>query len=274
MLAETGQESRCAITIKAVAYREAAPGYQVRPHTQTAYQWYAVLSGGVDMTIDDEVFELQPTESILVPPGAIRSPAMRGTPPRYLWCVFTNERLHLDGMERRVLGFPDSLRVDLEELVGELSQAPRLDSDPLVEALVVRLLVALQRQNASPGQGPVSNLAEADAYRRSVVRRAGVFMGRNLHRQLTRAEVAAAAGVSEPHLARLFRQVTGETPVQRLTQMRMLFAKQLLVGSSLSVSDIACETGYSSTSHFNAIFRRTTGRTPSEYRARGVRSDG
>ncbi|MDX9980643.1 MAG: AraC family transcriptional regulator [Lentisphaeria bacterium] len=271
---ETGLESRCAIVIKAVAYREAAADYRVRPHTQTTHQWYVVLAGGVDMTVDDELFTLRPLESILIPPGAIRSPAMHGLPPKYLWCVFDNERLHLDRLERRVLGIPEPLRVDLEDLVGELKQVPRLDSDALVEALVVRLLIGVQRLNTSPGQGPTASLAEPDAYRRNVVKRAGVFMGRNLHRPLTRAEIAAAAGVSEPHLARLFRQVTGETLVQRLTQMRVLFAKQLLVGSSLPVSEVAFEVGYSSASHFNVVFRRATGRTPSEYRASASRSQG
>ena len=52
----------------------------------------------------------------------------------------------------------------------------------------------------------------------------------------------------------------------RLVQLRIDRAKQLLLESSLPISEISLQVGYTNFSHFTQTFRKMTGVTPSDYR--------
>jgi AraC family transcriptional regulator, regulatory protein of adaptative response / DNA-3-methyladenine glycosylase II len=80
------------------------------------------------------------------------------------------------------------------------------------------------------------------------------------------ATVGQRLGVSERHLRRLFAQYVGVNPLQYVQTRRLLFAKQLLVDSSLRVSDIALIVGFGSVRRFNTLLRTRYGLTPTELR--------
>lgn len=89
--------------------------------------------------------------------------------------------------------------------------------------------------------------------------------------ELDLAALAAAAHFSPWHFLRLFRAAYGETPHQYLTRRRIERAKELLVGTDLSVTDVCLAVGYSSLGSFSMLFRRYAGRPPQHYRARVFR---
>jgi AraC-like DNA-binding protein len=82
------------------------------------------------------------------------------------------------------------------------------------------------------------------------------------------AEVANQACLSPYHFHRLFREVFRETPNQYLQRKRLANAQRLLERSEQSVTDICLEVGFESISSFSALFRRTFGCPPREYRFR------
>jgi AraC family transcriptional regulator len=82
------------------------------------------------------------------------------------------------------------------------------------------------------------------------------------------AELAATAGVHPVHLARAFRRHHGCTVGAYLRRRRVDRACRLLEASSLSLSQIALEAGFSHHSHFANAFKRATGLTPAAYRRR------
>ncbi len=82
------------------------------------------------------------------------------------------------------------------------------------------------------------------------------------------SDIYALAGYSPPVVIRSFERYTGQTVVAYLTKVKMDFAKQMLESSDLTVLDIAGRLGYGSVSHFNRLFRSSTGVTPRTYRLR------
>ena len=64
-----------------------------------------------------------------------------------------------------------------------------------------------------------------------------------------------------------FHRVTGTTPARLQAELRVERAKQLLADRTKSLTQIAAEVGCYDTSHLIRLFRRVTGRSPSEYRA-------
>lgn len=85
---------------------------------------------------------------------------------------------------------------------------------------------------------------------------------------LTLEKVADEIGFSKFHFSRLFKQYTNFTFCDYLTHRRIKAAQVLLCNPELSITEIALQSGFSSISTFNRIFKQETNCTPSEYRAK------
>ncbi len=84
---------------------------------------------------------------------------------------------------------------------------------------------------------------------------------------LTLEKVAALAGFSKYHFSRLFRQYTDASFYKYLNQKRIDHAKTLLADPSLTVIEVAMQSGFSSLSAFLRMFRQLNGCTPTEFRS-------
>jgi len=72
--------------------------------------------------------------------------------------------------------------------------------------------------------------------------------------------------VSYSKLRKDFKALTGESPNQYLLNLRLDKAKELLVNTNLSVSEIAYQTGFGSASYLSKIFKAKIGSPPKDYR--------
>lgn len=82
----------------------------------------------------------------------------------------------------------------------------------------------------------------------------------------TLAELAHAAGSSRSVLAERFQQLVGNSPMQYLTQWRMLLAANLLSRSNAPLAHIAGDVGYQTDTAFSRAFRREFGTAPATWR--------
>lgn len=80
-------------------------------------------------------------------------------------------------------------------------------------------------------------------------------------------EIASSIGFSKFHFSRLFKQYTGFTLRDYITYRRIKAAETLLSEPNLSITEIALQSGFTSISTFNRIFKQEKKCTPSEYRA-------
>ena len=97
-------------------------------------------------------------------------------------------------------------------------------------------------------------------------RRAIEFLEARIGDDITLAELAGECGLSMAHFARAFRNSVGETPHGWLTKRRIERAKQLLTYTTLKLSDIAWECGFSHRISLTRAFASVVGVTPSEWR--------
>lgn len=92
------------------------------------------------------------------------------------------------------------------------------------------------------------------------------FIRLNFSKKITNSELAQIAGYHEYHLNRLFINQTGTSMHKYILHMRLDEAKRLLLNTNLALSIIAEETGFGSSTHFAAYFKRSLKMSPSEYR--------
>jgi AraC family transcriptional regulator len=104
---------------------------------------------------------------------------------------------------------------------------------------------------------------------RKAVARVIETMHENLGEQITVDDMARTAMFSKFHFSRIFQRVTGISPGRFLSAWRLQKAKQLLTTTSLSVTDISHQVGYSSVGTFSTRFTNAVGVSPSTYRRLG-----
>lgn len=79
-------------------------------------------------------------------------------------------------------------------------------------------------------------------------------------------DVVEALKIDRSHLYRLFKDETGVSVGQYITQCRMSRAENLLAKSDMSVKDVAYSVGYSDQMYFSRMFKKVNGRTPTAFR--------
>lgn len=261
------------IQLQRVGYREKGTHYHYGPHRHEIFQWYCVLYGAVDMIVGQQHHLLRSQESILIPPGAVRSPRSADRAPGYLWAHFSSTRLDLAPMVNQVLPTPMELQPDLHALVSEIQFPADGNADDLIGVLLTKILIGLRRV-AGRGEEAERMCAPSPnaTYQREVVERVESYMRNNLSQPLDRSALARVVSMSPAHLARLFRQVRDRTLNQVLTDIRIEYSKKLLLESTLSITQISLSVGYRSFSHFSAMFKEQVGIAPSDYRRSGGRT--
>ena len=100
------------------------------------------------------------------------------------------------------------------------------------------------------------------------IRKALVFIKENVTRSFGIEEVSVAAGVSRSTLDRLFLQHLNRSTHMEVQRARLEVVKHLLMHSTLTVADIARQTGFCHAQYLNNIFRRVEATTPRAYRTR------
>ncbi|MET0387316.1 MAG: AraC family transcriptional regulator [Polyangiales bacterium] len=83
---------------------------------------------------------------------------------------------------------------------------------------------------------------------------------------LSLQRLAAAAGLSTYHFARVFKHTVGEPPHRYVLRCRIARAHQLILETTRSLSDIASAVGFADQSHLNSHLRRTFGTSGSAMR--------
>jgi len=148
------------------------------------------------------------------------------------------------------------------EQLREMSARSRATEMPAALALhahVIRILQTL----FEPGIG--AELPTEPQYPARVERVLRMIVS-NLDSPLNRRQLAREAGLSPTRFHYVFKQALGIAPMDYVHNRRHLLAQRLLLGTRLTVREIAARCGYSSAQYLSRVFRRETGRAPGEYR--------
>jgi AraC-like DNA-binding protein/ligand-binding sensor protein len=99
-----------------------------------------------------------------------------------------------------------------------------------------------------------------------VITRAKEYINEHQTEDLRLGQVARAVHTSTFYFCKMFKKVTGINFTDYLSRVRIEKAKNLLLNPNLRVSEIAFEVGFQSLTHFNRVFKKILGQSPTEYR--------
>ena len=118
--------------------------------------------------------------------------------------------------------------------------------------------VVVQQENAEP----------------PVITRAKEYIHEHQTENLRLGHVARACNTSTFYFCKMFKKVTGINFTDYLSRVRIEKSKNLLLNPNLRVSEIAFEVGFQSLTHFNRVFKKILGQSPTEYRVQLLGSRG
>jgi AraC-like DNA-binding protein len=98
------------------------------------------------------------------------------------------------------------------------------------------------------------------------ITRARQFIQEHQTDDLSLGDVAKAVNTSTFYFCKLFKKETGLNFTAYLSRVRVEKAKNLLLNPNLRISEVAFDVGFQSLTHFNRIFRRIAGESPTQYR--------
>lgn len=118
--------------------------------------------------------------------------------------------------------------------------------------------VLVQQQNSEP----------------PVITKAKAYIQDHQHEDISLGDVAKAVNTSTFYFCKMFKKITGINFTNYLSRVRIEKAKNLLLNPNLRISEIAFEVGFQSLTHFNRVFRKIVGQSPTEYRSQlGVHAE-
>lgn len=99
-----------------------------------------------------------------------------------------------------------------------------------------------------------------------IIRQIVNYIRLNLSQELDIQTLARNAGFSQTYITHKFKDEVGMPPVKFIQEQRIRLAKKMLATSDKPVSEIAMDVGVTDWSYFSRLFKKSTGKSPSEFR--------
>lgn len=159
-----------------------------------------------------------------------------------------------------------------EELVSlfsralEIAEADKISSQQYLAGIVLHMIGMI----LSISKNKIFEVGDID----QKIEQAKIIMNENVFKDVDLEELAMKLNISYSWFRKVFKDYTGYAPAKYFQELKLRKAKQLLVGTSLSVKEISFMLDYKSTEHFFSSFKKRTGFTPLEYRSYGRETGG
>lgn len=255
----------------------ASPGIPVR--VQDCRIFY-ILSGDAEITIGAQVYPLVPHTVFYCSAGSVYTISSTG-----MELISINFDLFCDGKNREQPYSPVPMSEEMRQTISCCSVEDQImlnghmflpnaiacrefldgiltefttkrllyreSAGALLKALLVRLLRS-STENASQGAKVPEKIID--------------YIRNHYREPLPNTLFSQMFGYHEYHLNRLFLKHTGSTIRQYILDMRISYAKQMLLNTDLPLSAIAETAGFNSNSYFSTYFRQATGLSPAQFR--------
>ena len=146
----------------------------------------------------------------------------------------------LDEYENKSYGYKSSLKLQLSELLIYLMSCKKYDYSE-----------GLKFPNAQYNK--ISKISE--------------YINKHYNEKLTLDHLAQKYNISSYYLSRTFKDVLGITFIEYLNFTRISESKKLIINTNLSMTEIAFEVGFESSTYFTKVFKSITNTTPLKYRS-------
>lgn len=222
---------------------------------ETPYAHIVACHGGCGkVLIDGEMVDWSAGKVLLCPTGGLHAfEAVNDEPWQIAW-VFYDDRIGLKLVDGTVSRLVEEDASNFVSTIQMLAREANTEEEP---AVIQSLVSLLEIYTLRLGDGRCIDDRLARLWEK---------VEADLGRDWSVASLAREASMSEEHLRRLCQRDYGNSPMRRLSELRMHRACFKLRESSCKIESIAAQLGFSSVYAFSAAFRKMHGVPPGRFR--------
>lgn len=150
----------------------------------------------------------------------------------------------------------------LESIKNEIEEQSHQFWSCRARSYFLELLFALVTIYQSPEAGDISVIRnESDLINKVIL-----YLNANYHRKITIFELTQKFNTNRTTLQKQFQEATGQSVLSYLIALRIKLAALMLKDTRLPVSEIVEKLGFNDSAHFNKMFHKQMGYSPTKYR--------
>ena len=253
-----------------------APGY----HSHNEWtEITVVLSGKTCYRVEDETFNMEAGDILICNPGVMHQNILRPDEQPSVQFFGGVTDFHFKGYEPNrfpskagscVLRLSAESKREVQRLCYEI-QAEREAGKPgmyfVLKAYLMQILMMIVRETMDYPRNTNSGY-NFETYGKSyAVKRIINYMSENFEKKISLDQIAHNMYLSPVYVSKIFKEETGESPINYLIKIRLEKAKAILErGDGGSIKNIANEVGYDDVYHFSKLFKKYYGVSPLNYK--------
>ncbi len=245
-----------------IVRRKTFCGWEIRPRYITNYELVLILKGKGNISINNDQFEVHGGDLICFRPGikhslsATEEPCMEFygvhfTLPEGMDSIPLPDRMHLDSDRQVELLLKSAL-----EAYRQRGTMAKWRQNLLMQQILYEIFAAMQTK-----VNPINKVR---------VQKVLDYIHKDPFREMNLGELLNLAGTGKTIFLEQFRNVTGLTPMQYITTLRLETARDLLVETNMPVAQIGERCGFSDPFYFSRCFKKQYTLSPMQYRSSHV----
>jgi AraC family transcriptional regulator, transcriptional activator of pobA len=248
--------------------------WSIETHRHPWYEFNYVSEGALYTTIEGCEFLTAAGHFYLIPPGTYHSHRYCNHEGDNGFCLrwqlerisFPGETENISALGARIMEVlsiprPFCTAWNAGELIENASKCSNI---AVLQSEFLRWLLSLYELWEDKGKETTYEHEREKA----LVQQAILFLSEYYASDIPVQDLANSINISYRHLARIFKQVTGLTIVEKLNDIRVYEAKKLLKDTDKTIREIAREVGFENEYYFSNTFTHRAYTSPSKFRKR------
>lgn len=237
-------------------------------HLHNAIECIYIESGEIEITIESKPYSLKQGEMAIMFPNIVHSYISDSNNDNkyklFIFPVKINSKLYSiinDKKPSYPIIHKNKIHYDIPKNINEILNLSKIEkpNELLIETLVQLILIRLL-DNLDLVKNDTKN---SD----NIIEKAVIYITNNFKNNLSLEDIAKHIGVNKYYLSRILKNALNMGLCEYINNLRIDYAKTLLLSTNLSVSETAIESGYDSLRTFNRCFKEIVNYTPKEYRS-------
>lgn len=238
------------------------------PHAHHCTELFYVLRGKGSFLVNEDIFHVREDDLVIVNPNVPHTEMSKDDSPlEYIvlgieglqFTSFANQTEYEDFSVHNYYEFKHEILFYLKSLLQEMElQDEKYESvcQNLLEVLIINMV---RRTKANLIVAPSQKITKECRFVEQ-------YINNHYKEDITLELLSEKAFMNKYYLVHAFKQYKGISPINYLIRLRIEEAKELLETTNYPISQISDVCGFSSQSYFSQVFKKTTEKTPNEYR--------